>query len=247
MTGLVREEAERVKQLLEDFVDAHVSAVPSEAQDAVHRFRMEFPTTGDLQAVAQLRLIAIRLHAELSYFLADVEEHVVQLTERAFLHLQRSIVADEDLQRKWCGAFDRGELSCERLGSVHLLSHGVWGFKASATGERTDLILGERLVVDDRVRRSAVGMTLTEWKLVRPGDKVERAQATAIAQANRYAAGSLAGFEVQTTRFVVIVSQTEVHLPQTVSAGDITYRIVNIAVKPSTPSAAARVAHESID
>jgi hypothetical protein len=141
--------------------------------------------------------------------------------------------------------FKAGEVACEGLGSVHLLSHGVWAFKVSATGERTDLILGERLVVDDVLRHAAAGMTLTEWKVVRPGDDALDLQARAMGQAKRYAEGSLAGFEVRKTRFIVLVSGDHIRLPQQVLEEGIRSRIVNIAVSPSTPSKAGRVAGES--
>ena len=69
-------------------------------------------------------------------------EHAKSLVERAFIHLQRTIVVDHDIRKKWKSAFNTGEIACERLGAVHLLSHGIWAFKADALGERTDLILG---------------------------------------------------------------------------------------------------------
>jgi hypothetical protein len=236
MIRLVRDEAETVRELLDLFVRGNHEVLPEEALDAVERFKAQFPRTGDLQAVAQLQLISIRLHAELSYILSDIEEHVVHLAERGFLHLQRSLVVDIEVRAKWEAAFKTGEVACEGLGSVHLLNHGVWAFKASASGERTDLILGVRLVVDDAVRHAAVGMTLTEWKVVRHGDDPFATQARAIGQAKRYSEGSLAGFEVQKTRFIVMISEDHLGLARQVLDGNVTYRIVNIAVAPSPPS-----------
>lgn len=45
-------------------------------------------------------------------------------SKRAFLHLQRLLAVDADIRAKWKGAFEaehKGELSCEKLGAVHLL------------------------------------------------------------------------------------------------------------------------------
>lgn len=84
---------------------------------------------------------------------------------------------DETLRLKWINAFDTpraGEISCEQLGGVHLLLHGIWAFKVSAIRERTDLVLGTRLVVDQTVIASTHGLVLTEWKLVRKEDNPRR-------------------------------------------------------------------------
>ncbi len=64
-----------------------------------------------------------------------------------------------------------GETACEKLGALHLLSHGILAFKAYAPGERTDLILGDRLVIDDDLIAGTEGIVLTEWKRVKVGDK----------------------------------------------------------------------------
>ena len=62
----------------------------------------------------------------------------LRITERAFAHLQRSIIADDEIRKKWLSAFSDGETKCEKLGSVHLLSHGVWDLKLMLKrGERT--------------------------------------------------------------------------------------------------------------
>ena len=79
--------------------------------------------------------------AEFSYLLTDTNAVGRSLVAWAFTNLQRSIVADEVFGNRWRAAFNAGEIVCEKLGSCHLLLHGVWAFKASAQGERTDLVL----------------------------------------------------------------------------------------------------------
>jgi hypothetical protein len=79
-------------------------------------------------------------------------------------------------------------------------------------------------------------MTLTEWKVVRPGDDALVLQARAIGQAKRYSEGSLAGFEVKRTRFIVMISKDHLGLAPQVVDENLKYRIVNIAVAPSAPS-----------
>jgi hypothetical protein len=51
--------------------------------------------------------------------------------ERAFEHLNRSLVVDGDLKGRWLRAFMEREEECEKLGAVHLLQHGVFAFKPS--------------------------------------------------------------------------------------------------------------------
>jgi hypothetical protein len=62
------------------------------------------------------------------YLVRDTEIEGRNLTELAFEHLRRQIVVD-GVRQKWQKAFGRHETACERLGAVHLLSHGIWAFK----------------------------------------------------------------------------------------------------------------------
>ena len=54
--------------------------------------------------------------AEFDYLISDTTEMIHSLTVRAFLHLQRTIVADIAVAEKWQKAFKDGERACERLG-----------------------------------------------------------------------------------------------------------------------------------
>jgi hypothetical protein len=62
----------------------------------------------------------------------------------------------------------------------------------------------------------------------------------AIKQAARYAAGVLYGLELAEYRYLVMVSKEHMMNSKDVRDGDIIYRIINIAVNPSTPSAPVR-------
>lgn len=171
--------------------------------------------------------------------LFDRETQTVATVERAFEHLQRCIVADDEFRGKWQRAFKR-ETKCEQLGAAHLLWHGIWAFKTDAKGERTDLVLG--IPLDDaqaqRVATTGTQLVLTEWKLVRnPGD-IDGAIEQATIQAKRYAKGILAGIELRSTRFLVVVSQDHLTMPHDIDVGGVRYRHINIAVDPSTPSRA---------
>lgn len=57
--------------------------------------------------------------------LADTQERLRNVSDRAIAHLQRSIAVDEALREKWKTAFDHHETACEKLGAVHLLLHSI--------------------------------------------------------------------------------------------------------------------------
>lgn len=175
--------------------------------------------------------------SEVSYHLSDIQAVSLRLTERAFIHLRRSIVADPSIRERWKKAFDGGERDCEKLGAAHLLSHGVWAFKASAKGERTDLIFGEPLRDFTTIQSVAETLVLTEWKVVRnPAKELKRKAEQAFKQAKRYARGLLAGLELANYRYLVIVSKDNVDMPADLIDDHVDYRYFNIAVDPSPPS-----------
>ena len=157
------------------------------------------------------------------------------MSERAFQHLQRSIVADLTVLARWHEAFKQGELACEKLGAAHLLSHGLWGFKASGAGEATDLVFAEPLNLT-AVESAAEALVLTEWKLIRkPSEIVSQAKA-AHNQAARYARGLLGGLELRDYRYLILVSEAFIGCPEDFTEDDVRYRYVNIAVSSSCPS-----------
>ena len=130
-----------------------------------------------------------------------------RIVERAFIHLQRSIVVDPSVKKLWTEAYDGGEVRCEGLGAVHLLLHGIWAFKASATGERTDLVLGQPLTDLSQAEASAEALVLTEWKVIRNSKELDTKAEQAYRQASAYVKGVLAGFELAECRYLVLVSK----------------------------------------
>jgi len=162
------------------------------------------------------------------------------LIDRAFLHLQRCIVADEVYRARWKAAFDDRETACERLGGVHLLQFGIYAFKAQSTGEQTDLVLGTKLQITPEIERASEALVLTEWKLIEAlgerDDKIEEAYR----QAKSYSTGSLSGFELEFHRYLVLVSSDVIEMPDDRYDGPTIYHHKNVAVSPSQPSRRAR-------
>jgi hypothetical protein len=169
--------------------------------------------------------------------LSDIQEIARKITERAFVHLQRSIIADASIKQRWNEAFKSGETACEKLGAAHLLLHGIWAFKAHAKGERTDLILGEPLRDISQVESTAEALVLTEWKVVRSDSELETKAEEAYIQAKLYGAGSLAGFELAGYRYLVLVSEDRLRsVPPDRPEKEVIYCHINIPVNPKPPS-----------
>jgi hypothetical protein len=197
----------------------------------------------DLQPIVWFQLF----RSQFEYALRDCEAPVIALTERAFQHLQRLIVADTVVRERWQDAFaqTRAEESCEKLGGAHLLHHGIFGFKihgsgdARGSGEVTDLVFQEPVRDADGINRIADGLVLTEWKRV-TAKNVDRKTEEAIAQAECYSGGVLGGAELRRTRYIVAVSRDYIPPPFQKQLGTTTYRRVSIRVSPKTASVSAR-------
>lgn len=241
--------AEEVFEHLKAFRDRHGTVLPDEAKPVLDRLIDQWTRACDGQHGAKpggyagvqffFPLLGT-FRSEFEHAVADTEAIGRSLTERAFLHLQRSIVADPDVAARWQRAFGEGELACEKLGSQHLLLHGIWAFKANTAGERTDLVLGTALTVTERVRQAAEAMVLTEWKVVAAPGECRRVAAAAVEQARRYAGGGLAGFELATRRYIVLLSEDHLEELPDVTHDVVCYRHIDIAVRPSPPSGARR-------
>jgi hypothetical protein len=175
---------------------------------------------------------------EMTFILSDVQAAIRARVERAFEHLQRLIVVDAATREQWKAALAEGEQSCERLGAVHLLLHGIFAFKVNAAGERTDLVFPRPVSGLDE-QRYADGLVLTEWKVARSDAEALRKLANARAQAKLYGQGVLSGVELTTVRYAVVVSPQRIAVPDDVPDGTVVYRHINIAVDPETPSKAA--------
>jgi len=179
------------------------------------------------------------LDVEITYLLSDQQAKIQNRTERAFLHLRRSLAADAHQRSIWQSAFGtNGETACERLGASHLLWHGIYAFKVDASGGKTDLILPSFPEIED-VSRAVDGFVLTEWKVASsPKDAKER-YAEAKRQAALYANGVLAGIELTQIRYLVVVTEKQLpnsSIPSDEETDGILYRHINLAINPDVPS-----------
>ena len=203
----------------------------------------KFFKTDDQTAVGNVQFALTSLSAfqsEFKYLIADTQFIARRITERAFIHLQRSIVADEEVRNKWNKAFGKNEEKCEKLGALHLLSHGVWAFKADANTGKTDLILNEPLPPSSVVEGAADALVLTEWKKVNSQGELNKEIQTALKQAERYSSVELGGVELTNYRYLVMVSKEKMELPEDITKGLIHYRLINIAVNRENPSTEAK-------
>jgi hypothetical protein len=184
-------------------------------------------------------VILAALAGEITYILRDTQDAIRSRAERAFEHLQRVILVDEDVRQKWKTAYGINEPHCEKLGAIHLLSHAIWAFKVHAERGRTDLVYQDRLTDTALVERVSEGLVLTEWKRYTPGGKsADTLAREARDQAENYAAGVLAGIELCQYRYIILVSERSIPVPDDLVIGMKTYRHINLQVDPQTASKA---------
>lgn len=235
--------------LLDAFNTQFGSQLPPGAALALSRFffaqtqskRFTDSSPSGLQGALLLGGLLSGVRSHIAYFLADKQARTRRIVDRAFTHLRRTIAADKTVfGARWLAAFQgpRAEEACEKLGAVHLLLFGIWAFKADAAGGRTDLILSER-VNDEEAFRSADAMVLTEWKMVRAKDDPATRAREALEQAEKYTLETLAGFELSSYRYLVLVSEDYLAPIPPIIQGGRTYEVCNIPVSPSTPAPAA--------
>jgi len=239
-------QAQATYQGVNNFVLKYRDALPGGAVDGFERFleknRDHFGpgTSGGVDGLRMRAITLVALRSEIQFHLADFSFSARRLSERAFLHLKRSIVADSTIRAKWREAFKEGEVACERLGATHLLQHGIWAFKAYAVGERTDLLFGEPLRDLTEVETAAEALVLTEWKIVRDRNKHESVAQSARGQAVQYAKGALGGIELGTHRYIVLVSEHGVPPIADVTLDHVIYRHIDVPVDPASPSRAVK-------
>lgn len=229
---------------IESFQQDYESLLPVTATLAIDAFKddagrqIKENSVADALLVRTIIVKLIAFEAELTYLLSNHTEQLRSASELAFLHLQRQIVADEDYRSKWQKAHSHHETACEKLGSVHLLWHGIWAFKVSATaGGQTDLVYQEPLRID--AAPLSLGFVLTEWKRVTAGN-ADSAYREAKAQAEIYRGGILGGLELTSHRYLVVVTKEQINVPEDIRESNIVYRHINIAVDPQLPSAASK-------
>ncbi|WP_407117151.1 hypothetical protein [Bradyrhizobium sp. LMG 9283] len=242
------DQCEAILREIASFESVHHSTLPKEALDCLNRFLNGHPakvigTKGSSREVKASISFLLSFESELTYALKGKQELLRSKTERAFLHLQRTLAVDKQHQQKWKDAFasTRGEEACEKLGAVHLLWHGIYPFKAGAAGATTDLIYQEP--IDTSIgRRGIDGLVLTEWKVADEKTAQTRFR-EARDQAQLYKGGLLAGLELAQYRYVVVVTLLDLPkalIPDDVRIGDVIYRHINVAIEPRYPSQQAR-------
>jgi hypothetical protein len=233
---------EEIRESIVGFHNAFEAVLPAEVVSAIQRFMADAGNQilgNDAGDALLVRTIVVKISAfesEVSFWLESPAEAIRSTSELAFAHLQRLIVADEQYRAKWQAAYADHETRCEQLGAVHLLWHGIWAFKVDAAGGKTDLVFEEPLVASSIP--AALGFVLTEWK--RASSKVDAAIAQARAQAAIYSRGILGGLELTSHRYLIVVTEKRAALPPDVVEDGITYRHINIAVRPETPSVASK-------
>jgi hypothetical protein len=189
------------------------------------------------EQIVRSSVVALRaFEAEMTFLLSDSQQAMRTRSERAFRHLNWQIAVDDEVRGKWRTAFTYGETQCEKLGAVHLLWHGIFAFKIDANKGRTDLVFGEPLSGQETY---ADALVLTEWKKATKSDASKKF-GEATEQAEIYARGPLAENELRSYRYAIVVTEQEVERPPDDTRDGVTYRHINIAVNPQTPSRAAR-------
>jgi hypothetical protein len=223
------------------------NVLPAEAVSRIERF-LNSRLAGAVLSPGRFASEAVRgalvglaaLEAEVSFILFGRDEIIRSRSERAFIHLQRTLAVDADIRTKWLAAFQTGETECEKLGSLHLLAFGIYAFKVDAQGGRTDLVYPEPKE-EALIARAVDGFVLTEWKVAKP-ENLSAKLREAMGQAKRYETGALAGIELRSYRYLVMVTRRELGQmpPDETLENGLTYRHINIAVQPESPSRAAR-------
>lgn len=241
----LRINAEHIVEAIRTFGAKYETALPQAVWAELQGFAF---FTGNLNAelapleTAFEKLMAaateiVAFEARLTYLLTSGEQNLRMLSERAFLHLQRCIATDKRTQESWQHAYEEGEVACERLGAAHMLTHGIFAFKVNGEGARTDLVFPDR-PIGDEISRAVDRLVLTEWKRLPSSTKPATMFRRAKKQADRYRDGVLAGIELASYRYLVLVTKAPVGVPTDEDAGGCIYRHINIAIEPPVPSKA---------
>lgn len=243
----LREQGLRIIEEILNFQRENKNQLPQTANDLIESLDNKagsiFRSTAAIERPVLSAMIMLgAFGTELTYLLVDKQESIKALSERAFEHLQRSIVADKDYRNKWIKAFDeKTEPACEKLGGVHLLLHGIFAFKAHGEKGRTDLVFQDK-ITGNRLHpdRFAEGIVLTEWKVSRKAEEAEEKFREARDQAKDYSQGVLGGIDLTSYRYAIVVSKKQVAIPEDLKEGNVIWRHINIAVDPDVPAVASK-------
>ena len=247
MKRVLLPQTEKLYELIQQYHETYKVNLPPDAQECIVNYleldkeMIYMQADQDHTRTEKLKRLVtslISFQSELDFHLSDTQFAIHRITERAFVHLQRLIIADETVKDRWKKGF-KLETECEKLGAAHLLLHGIWAFKAHAEKGRTDLILGEPLNLN-QVESTSEGLVLTEWKLIRAEKDIQEKASEAYKQAKNYSGGILAGIELRNYRYLVLVSQKQLTLPEDIVDGEIIYKYINLAVSPDIPSVFSR-------
>ena len=241
--------AKNIFHTLTNFYSNYNSILPITASQTLKRLledphmkELSSDQRGKINANVQYTLTSLSIfRSEFTYLVSDTQVVARRITERAFTHLQRCLVVDSEMQNKWEKAFKEAtELACEKLGALHLLSHGIWAFKADAKKGQTDLVLNEPLSSLLEIERTADALVLTEWKLVKDKKNLNDRIKEAKRQTDGYSRGVLGGIELANYRYLVMVSERKMEMPHDLIDNDVTYRHINIAFNSSCVSVEAK-------
>lgn len=224
------------REIAEEIIKLKVYELPSEILNAISRFERIFKKDFSGLSGTGAAIIALGIiKSEIDFFITDHEIATKERAELAFKHLQRSIVVDKTIRKKWTDAYKVSEPELEKLGSIHLLYHNLWGFKVHGEGERTDLVLSEPIHTN-QVTSSGSTLLLTEWKKAQSESDIERKTKEALSQTKRYKAGVLGASELKKTVYLIIVTLSKVDFETTYTENGIDYRRLVLAVNPPSPS-----------
>lgn len=205
-------QATETNSALLKFFEAHRKVLPEAAGKRIESFlkdnekHFKYENIENTTVASQIRPHLIlactalaTFEAEFSFLLSDFSAITKSITERAFIHLKRTVAIDGQEREKWREVFaSQREENLEQLGAIHLLWFGIWPFKAdSATGGKTDLIFREPVErIISRIENAADALVHTEWKKVNDNKEIDKKALEAKEQAKLYTAGVLGGLEL---------------------------------------------------
>jgi len=242
--------AEILFSSLKNYLESYRSTFPERALETLERFLgqteitdFDFnPDSSQVRGHVQFALTSLAaFQSEFSYVISDTQATGLRITERAFVHLQRSIMVDDNIRQTWSNAFHTRETKCEKLGALHLLLHGIWAFKAHGEKGRTDLILNEPLPDLTMIEKTSNALVLTEWKIVKNKNELHAKEKEAFDQTKLYVTGVLSGVELRNYRYLVMVSEKSMKMRSNIIENNIVYRYINIPVNPDTPSVETKI------
>lgn len=177
----------------------------------------------------------------IKYDLSDTQKEIRRHIGNAFVHLQYSIIADEEIQKKWHSVWEtevpQKEIKFETMGRNHLLSHKIWAHKIKAPKEETDLVLKE---LEEDPNLSPEGASLTEWKIANNKKEYNHVIDIALEQSHLYTERCLFATKLKNTIYLVIVSQEKLSDPEDREKDGKIFRIINIHTKPKNTSEQAK-------